>query len=53
MKIEFVNRGLLNIIEPLGLTENDIKSIRIGECMFIITTKNNAIITQDYKLKDS
>jgi hypothetical protein len=50
MRIKFVNRGLLNMIEPYGLTEFDIKSVRIGESMFIIKTKTNAIITIDYKL---
>lgn len=50
MKIEFVNRGLLNIIEPLGIKEAEIKSVRIGERMFIITLKSGVIATVDYKL---
>lgn len=53
MEIKFVNRGLLNIIEPLGIHEEEIKEIRIGESMFIITLKNGVIATTDYKLEDN
>ncbi len=53
MKIKFVNRGLLNIIEPLGIKEDDIKSISIGESMFIIVLKNKVITTKLYKLTDA
>lgn len=52
MTIKFVNRGLLNIIEPYKLTEDDIESIDIGESMIIIKTKHNSFITVDYKLWD-
>lgn len=51
MKTEFVNRGLLNIIEPLKIRETEIKEIRIGESMFIITLKSGVIATVDYKLE--
>lgn len=50
MKIKFVNRGLLNILEPLTISEDMIKHISIGERMFIITLKSGAIITRGYKL---
>lgn len=51
MKISFVNRGLLNLIEPLGINESDIKDIRIGESMFIIRTKSGVMATVDYKIE--
>jgi hypothetical protein len=51
MKITFVNRGLFNIIEPLKIREEEIKSVRIGESMFIITLKSGVIATADYKLE--
>lgn len=53
MEINFVNRGLLNIIEPLKIREEEIKSVRIGERMFIITLKSGAIATVDYKLENN
>ena len=52
MTIKFVNNGLKNIIKPYNLTEDDIKSISIGECMIIIQTIDGAFITVDYKLWD-
>ena len=52
MKIEFVNRGLLNMIEPLKIREEEIKSVRIGESMFIIELKNSVMATVDYKLEN-
>lgn len=51
MKIKFVNRGLLNLLEPLSLSEDMIKEVIICESMFIITTKSGAIITKDYKIE--
>lgn len=50
MKIRFVNRGLLNMIEPLGIKEDDIKTVDVGESTFIIVLKNKTIITKGYKL---
>ena len=52
MKITFINRGLLNIIEPYKLTKDDIESIYIGESMIMIKTKYGSFITVDYKLWD-
>ena len=50
MKVKFINRGLLNMIEPLGIKEEEIKSVKIGESMFIIKLKSGVIATVDYKL---
>ena len=49
MEIKFVNRGLLNIIEPLNIKEEEIDTVLIGECSFILRLKDGRQFVKCYK----
>lgn len=51
MKIEFFNRGLLNIIEPHGIKPEDVARVQFGECIIIITLKNGKLYDLQYRIE--
>ena len=50
MEIKFVNRGILQVIEPLNIKEEDIETVLIGESTFIVRLKDGRQFVRGYIL---
>lgn len=50
MKIQFFNRGLLQLLEEIGVEEKDVEEIRIGESLIIVELKNGDRYVKYYQL---
>ena len=50
MEIKFVNRGVLQVIEPLNIKEEDIETVLIGESTFILRLKDGRQFAHGYTL---
>ena len=52
MEIKFFNRGLLNIIEPRNIKEEEVKSVAIGESSIIVELKDGRKFCTYYTCTD-
>lgn len=50
MEIKFINRGILQVIEPLNIKEEDIETVLIGESTFIVRLKDGRQFVNGYIL---
>ena len=52
MQIEFLNRGLLQIIEARNIKEEEVTRVQIGESSIILTLKDGRRFVTHYTLTD-
>lgn len=53
MKIQFFNRGLLQLLEEIGVEEKEVKEVRIGESTIIVELKNGDRYLKYYQLSST